>query len=214
MVAVSLPREATQAQVLPQWLPIQSSDNASSPELLPRLLAVAGLAEYNTTSPGHPCSRVVNRSAQPGQEDQLGLVVAVLVGVTPRALCLLVALVVWLVVRAGRRGWYAVESGSAGYRGGIILGSGMRVPNPRSLAPLARPGSVVLPKHRCGHFRPHHRLERRVRGSGSLFRTNFIRQPGVSDKQHFLLTDCISRVRSDSDQQGPYGVGTPIQAVR
>ena len=39
-----------------------------------------------------------------GGEDQLGLAVAVLVGATPLALYLVVALVVWLVVRTGRRG--------------------------------------------------------------------------------------------------------------
>ena len=37
-------------------------------------------------------------------EDQLGLAVAVLVGVTPLAIYLVVALVVWLVVRTGSRG--------------------------------------------------------------------------------------------------------------
>lgn len=39
-----------------------------------------------------------------GGEDQLGLAFAILAGVTPLGLYLVVALVVWLVVRTGRRG--------------------------------------------------------------------------------------------------------------
>jgi hypothetical protein len=39
-----------------------------------------------------------------GGEDQLGLAFAVLAGVTPLALYLVIALVVWLVIRTGRRG--------------------------------------------------------------------------------------------------------------
>ena len=39
-----------------------------------------------------------------GGEDQLGLAFALLVGLAPLALYLVLALVMWLVVRAGRRG--------------------------------------------------------------------------------------------------------------